>query len=156
MKKIEFDDLSEREIEIFNKAKETMKNAYAPYTNFKVGAAVLSKSGNIYSGCNVESVDLTLSTHAEMNAIDTMVAQGGKKIDKIIIVLSSNEEYAVPCGLCRQKILEFSDNDVEIIGINLMKNDDVKNIYRTSLKEVLPYSFGPEYLKGILKNDNAC
>ncbi len=146
MEKILFEDLNDIEKQMLEKAKAVMKNAYAPYSDFKVGASVLSEKGNIYAGCNVESVDLTLTTHAEMNAIDTMVAQGERKIKKILVVMYADSGYGMPCGLCRQKILEFADEKVEILGVNLNKNGDIQDIFRTDLKEILPYPFGTEYL----------
>jgi len=141
MEKICFNDLTDIEKQMFDKAKESFKNGYAPYSKFKVGASVLSAAGNIYSGCNVESVDYTLTTHAEMNAIDTMVSNGDRIINKILIFMDTSSEYAVPCGLCRQKILEFSEDDTEII---CMHSDG--NGHRTSIKELMPYVFKPEHI----------
>ena len=86
-------------------------------------------------------MDLTLTTHAEMNAIDTMVADGEKKIKKLLIVMASNSQYPMPCGLCRQKMHEFALSNMEIIGINLNKKHRIKNIFRTAIEEMLPYPF---------------
>ncbi len=147
MEKISFDDLSEIEKELINKAKAARENAYAPYSKFKVGAALFTDNGDIYSGCNVESVDFTLTTHAEMNAIDTMIANGGGKIKEIVVVMQADTGYGMPCGLCRQKILEFASDDTKIFGINLKFTGEIKDVFKTSIKEIMPFSFGPEYLK---------
>jgi len=147
MQKKEYKNLSREDKKLIDLAKKVRKNAYAPYSKFKVGAIVISKKGNIYSGCNVESVDYTLTTHAEMNAIDTMVANGDKEIKRIIIVMDCGKEIPVPCGLCRQKILEFSKNleKVEILTYSIKD----KFVYKFSLKELLPYAFEKFYLKNM-------
>ncbi|MBU1078366.1 MAG: cytidine deaminase [Spirochaetes bacterium] len=147
MEKITFEDLTDQEKELYAQAKAVRVNAYAPYSDFKVGASLLSSNENIFSGCNVESVDFTLTTHAEMNAIDTMVASGEQKIKTIVIVMEAESGYGMPCGLCRQKILEFALDNTAIFGINLDGKGEIRDIYKTSIKEVMPYSFGPEYLK---------
>ncbi|MDB4939592.1 MAG: Cytidine deaminase [Candidatus Doudnabacteria bacterium] len=104
-------------IELIEAAKKVRENAHSPISHFKVGAAVVGESGKIYSGCNVESVAFTNTTHGETNAIDTAIAAGEKKITKVLIVLDI-EEPAYPCALCRQKIAEFSDN-AEVIATTL-------------------------------------
>lgn len=147
MEQINFDQLSEQEKELYNQAKNVREKAYAPYSHFKVGAALLTDNNNIYSGCNVESVDYTLTTHAEMNAIDTMIAHGENRIKIIVIVMEAEEGYGMPCGLCRQKILEFALKDTLIYGINLDKNGDIRDINKTNIQEVMPFAFGPEYLQ---------
>ena len=102
---------------MFAIAKKARQNAHVPYSKFKVGAAVLTSNGKIYAGCNVENATYTLTTHAEMNVIDSAVAAGYQMIKKILIVVDAPEP-AFPCALCRQKIIEFSD-DTEIIATNL-------------------------------------
>ncbi len=148
MEKISIDDLSDVEKDLFKHAEKVRENAYTPYSNFKVGSALLSEKNKIYSGCNVESVDLTLTTHAEMNAIDTMIAHGEQKIKVIVIVMTADFGYGMPCGLCRQKILEFAMDDISIIGININIDGEIRDIFKTNIKELMPFSFGPEYLRG--------
>ena len=147
MKKVVFNDLKDIEKKMLDSAVKCRGNAYAPYSNFKVGAAVLSEKGNIYSGCNVESADLTLTTHAEMNAIDSMVSCGEKAIKEILIVMETDFGCSIPCGLCRQKILEFAAGKTEIIGVNLDKKGEIRSIYRTTINELLPHPFKSEYFK---------
>ena len=147
MEKITLTDLTDIEKKMLDKALISRNNGYAPYSDFKVGASLLSEKGNIYLGCNVESVDFTLTTHAEMNAIDAMITKGERKIKKILITMKADSGYGMPCGLCRQKMLEFALKDMEIIGVNLDKQDKIRDIYRTTIEEILPYPFGPEHLK---------
>lgn len=120
--------------ELINKAKESSKKAYAPYSEFKVGAALLMKSGKIYTGCNVEFSDY-LALHAEMNAIGTAVNNGEKDI-QVVIVYSYSSPPVLPCGSCRQKLNEFSllyEHDIEVIAVN-KKNEQIKMM----LSELLP------------------
>jgi cytidine deaminase len=125
---------------LFEAAKKARLNAHAPYSNFKVGAAVWTENGRMFSGCNVESATYTLTTHAEMNAIDSAVAAGDKKIKKILIV-TANSEPAVPCALCRQKIVEFSDN-AEVFYTNVRGDLKVSTI-----NELYPLAFTQKQLK---------
>lgn len=119
---------------LFELALRARKNAHAPISDYKVGAAVLTQNGTCYSGCNVESVTFNNSTHAEMNAIDTAVAAGEKVIHKIL-VLTDAKEPIYPCALCRQKIIEFGP-DAEIIAAN------TKGLFRaTSISELYPEAF---------------
>lgn len=140
MKKVELNQLSKKQIELIEAAIQVRKNAYAPYSKFKVGAAVLDENGNIHTGCNIESIDYTLTSHAEMVAIDTMVKSGCRNLKEIAIVLKSTA-YPVPCGLCRQKMVEFSNSDVSIICVNLDSDEQIKEIFSTSLSLLLPYAF---------------
>ena len=98
-------------------AKMAREKAYAPYSNFKVGAAVLTSNGKIFSGCNIENSSYGLSICAERAAIFNAVSSGYKKFTKIAVVTDS-EPPASPCGACRQVIFEFGD-DIEVIMANL-------------------------------------
>ena len=110
-------------------------NAYAPYSNFSVGAAILSESGKLFGGCNVENAAYPEGTCAEAGAISAMIAGGCKTIKEIYIV-SKSENIVSPCGGCRQKIREFSSDQTKIFLCN------IKWDYKLfSLKELLPFSF---------------
>ncbi|OGW06403.1 MAG: cytidine deaminase [Nitrospinae bacterium RIFCSPLOWO2_01_FULL_39_10] len=98
-------------------AKMAREKAYAPYSNFKVGAAVLTSNGKIFSGCNIENSSYGLSICAERAAIFNAVSSGYKKFTKIVVVTDS-EPPSSPCGACRQVIFEFGD-DIEVIMANL-------------------------------------
>lgn len=98
-------------------AKTAAKQAYAPYSQFKVGAVLLTKSGEIISGCNVENVSYGLSNCAERTAIFTAIAQGidPQSITKVVIYTPSEQVYS-PCGACRQVLAEFLAPDTDIIS----------------------------------------
>lgn len=124
--------------ELIEKAIEARDNSYSPYSKFKVGAAVATASGKIYSGCNVESASYGATVCAERVAACKAVSEGDRDIKAIAIVGSSN--YTFPCGICRQFLVEFGE-DIEVIVAN--SSDDFKVC---SLKELLPHSFGPSDL----------
>ena len=118
-------------------AKEASHKAYAPYSNFKVGACALYDSGNYYKGCNVENSSYGLSLCAERNALSTAIAAGeqGKLIK--LAVFSENTKMCTPCGACRQWIAEFSKgHNVEVI---MESQDSHCAIY--SINELLPLGF---------------
>ena len=120
--------------------KEAMNKAYVPYSNYPVGALIVTKNGNTYSGCNVENASYPLGNCAEAAAIASMVLAGEKNI-KMIYVMSQNDQGGCPCGGCRQRIREFSDIDTQVI---LCSPSGVQQ--RLLLAELLPNSFGPEHL----------
>ena len=120
--------------------KEAMNNAYVPYSKYPVGALIVTKNGNTYSGCNVENASYPLGNCAEAAAIASMVLAGEKNI-KMIYVMSQNDQGGCPCGGCRQRIREFSDIDTQVI---LCSPSGVQQ--RLLLADLLPNSFGPEHL----------
>ena len=101
--------------ELYAKAKKAAINAYAPYSHFKVGAALLCDSGNIYTGVNIENSSYGATICAERSALNAAVGAGEKKFIKIAVASSQGEAW--PCGICRQVLLEFSDknNPMKII-----------------------------------------
>ena len=112
-----------------------MLNAYAPYSNFSVGAATLSENDKLFGGCNAENAAYPEGTCAEAGAISAMIAGGCKTIKEIYIV-SKSENIVSPCGGCRQKIREFSSDQTKIFLCN------IKWDYKLfSLNELLPFSF---------------
>ena len=121
--------------------KEAMSKAYVPYSNYPVGALIVTDNGNTYSGCNVENASYPLGNCAEASAIASMVIGGEKKI-KTIYVMTKNDEGGIPCGGCRQRIREFSDENTQIM---MCSPDGVQQ--RINLSELLPNSFWPEHLK---------
>ncbi len=120
-------------------AKDAMKNSYAPYSNYNVGAALLTKNGNIYKGCNIENASYSVTNCAERTAIFSAIANGEKEFTAICVVGGKNGEitdYAMPCGVCRQALAEFCDADFKVyVGIS---EDEIKEF---TLGELLPYSF---------------
>jgi len=107
-------NVDEDTFEMWKLAVDVSQNAYCPYSNFPVGAAVLGDDGNIYYGCNVENVSYGLTICAERNAIFSAVANGCKKIKKIVLVATAGKNTG-PCGACRTVIDEFADGDIPVI-----------------------------------------
>lgn len=114
-------------------AKKVREHAYAPHSHFKVGAALLTRAGNVYVGCNVENASFGATTCAERNAIAAMVAAGERDL-QAIAVYAGTEAATFPCGICRQVIYEFS-GDARVIVVD---NDNVREVEISSL---LPEAF---------------
>ena len=117
---------------LYKAANIVKENAYAPYSKFKVGAAVRCSSGEVYSGCNVENASYGLTICAERAAIFSAVAAGHTDIKEVLIV--GSEEFLPPCGACRQVMQEFGVEKVHLSG-----RDGAIESY--SLKELLPLAF---------------
>jgi cytidine deaminase len=124
--------------QLLQKAISAKANAYAPYSHYQVGAAVLSDKGNIYAACNVENISFPCGTCAEAGAISAMVTAGDTKI-KSILITSNGKELVYPCGACLQRIAEFGDNDTIIYLANTQR---ICQEY--TLKNLLPYNFNEE------------
>ena len=125
---------------------EATKYAYVPYSNFKVGAAILAENGKIYTGCNIENASYSPTNCAERTAIFKAVSEGVTKFKKIAVVGGPNgnlENYCPPCGVCRQVISEFADEDFELI---LGTSENTYAVYNF-FEEVLPLSFTSKELK---------
>jgi cytidine deaminase (EC 3.5.4.5) len=119
--------------QLVEKAYEAMDFSYSPYSNFKVGAALLTKSGKVYTGCNVEIASFGATNCAERTAIFKAISEGEHDY-KAIAVVSSSKDFTYPCGICRQVIVEFS-KDIDII---VAKDYDYE-VYK--IEELLPKSF---------------
>ena len=125
---------------------EATKYAYVPYSNFKVGAAILAENGKVYTGCNIENASYSPTNCAERTAIFKAVSEGVTKFKKIAVVGGPNgnlENYCPPCGVCRQVISEFADKDFELI---LGTSENTYAVYNF-FEEVLPLSFTSKELK---------
>ena len=130
---------------LYTLAKKTQKNAHAPYSKFKVGAALLTHDGNMYAGCNVENASFGATVCAERTAIQTAVAaQGYFEIREIVVVTNSTPPWP-PCALCRQVISEFIGNSGRSLKIHAM-NLKGKSVEYT-FDELYPDSFTPKDLK---------
>ncbi len=130
--------------ELLISAKESMKKAYAPYSGFFVGAALLTEDGKVYTGCNIENASFSPTVCAERTAFFKAVSDGERKFLKIAVAGGKNGEIttgAAPCGVCRQVMREFCRDDFEILCLK----KDGYNKY--TLKELLPESFSPDNLK---------
>ena len=121
-------------------ATDARENAYAPYSNFRVGAAVEADNGDIYIGCNVESASYGLTVCAERVAIWKGISVGEKRFKQIAVVVDT-EELTPPCGVCRQIIWEFC-GDVPVILANLHGKSEA-----VMMSELLPRAFDSKFLK---------
>ena len=127
---------------LIQKAIDTIPFSYSPYSNFKVAAALLTKDGKIYTGCNIESASYTPSNCAERTAFFKAVSEGEYKFEAIAIVGGKHgklDDYCPPCGVCRQVMMEFC-NPKEFKVILAKSLDDYKEF---TLEEILPLGFGP-------------
>ena len=135
------------ESKLIELALEARDKAYTPYSHFNVGAALLTNSGKVYTGCNIENAAYTPSNCAERTAFFKAVSEGEKKFISIAIVggkasEKENLDFCSPCGVCRQVMMEFCD--YENFRIILGKSIDEYEVY--TLKELLPLGFGPDNL----------
>ena len=138
-----YEDINQTLVEA---AIEATKFAYVPYSNFKVGAAILADDGKIYTGCNIENASYSPTNCAERTAIFKAVSEGVTKFKKIAVVGGPNgnlENYCPPCGVCRQVISEFADEEFELILGTSKNTYAVYNFF----EEVLPLSFTAKELK---------
>ena len=126
---------------LFEAAKAIQANAYAPYSRFKVGAAIAAPSGRIFSGCNVENAAYPVGSCAEAGAISAMIAAGETRI-AAIVVMGEGDNLVTPCGGCRQRIREFASDDTII---HVAGPEGIRRSF--TLDELLPFSFGPDNLK---------
>lgn len=126
---------------LLDAAKAVREKAYAPYSNFKVGAAVRTVSGAIFVGCNVENVAYPEGTCAEAGAIAAMIAAGQSEITEVLVIADSPLPVS-PCGGCRQKLAEFSAANVQVTMTTLEGNSQV-----LSISELLPGAFVPAHMK---------
>lgn len=121
--------------EMHARAKAVRANAYAPYSNFSVGACIRTEDDTLIAGCNVENAAYPLAQCAEGAAVTAMVAAGYKKI-KSIAVIGSEDKLTPPCGGCRQKILEFANDDAQVFLC-----DDNGIVKTVTIGELIPLSF---------------
>ena len=127
---------------LIDTAIEQLKFSYTPYSNFKVGAALLTKSGKIYTGCNIENASYTPTNCAERTAFFKAVSEGVRDFQAICIVGGKDgklTEYTAPCGVCRQVMMEFCDP--KTFQIILAVDKERYEIY--TLEELMPLGFGP-------------
>lgn len=131
--------------ELIKKAMEMLKYSYSPYSNFRVGAALMTKKQTVYTGCNIENVAFGPSNCAERTAFFKAVSEGERDFEAIAIVGGKEgmiTDYCPPCGVCRQVMAEFCDPDA--FFVILAKSEDDYWIY--SLRELFPMGFTPEKL----------
>ncbi|GAB4156493.1 MAG: cytidine deaminase [Sphingomonadales bacterium] len=129
--------------QLFERAKAVRQRAYAPYSRFLVGAAILDDQGQVHVGCNVENAAFPQGACAEAGAIAAMVAGGGRKIARIAVVGGPDTLImTTPCGGCRQRIAEFASADTRILIM-----DETGAVRAFSIADLLPHGFGPDDLQ---------
>ena len=121
--------------EVIERALNVQQHSHAPYSTFKVGAAILTPSGDVFAGCNVENAAYPLGQCAEATAIGNMVSHGFSQIQAIVIA-SPNDDFCFPCGGCRQKIAEFAPNPTPVIMVT-----QSGKTHETTIGELLPNAF---------------
>lgn len=126
---------------LFSAARAVQPRAHAPYSRFRVGAALLADDGLVYAGCNVENAAYPSGTCAEQSAISAMIAGGGRRI-VALVVFGEGEELVTPCGACRQRIREFAEPEMPVA---IAGPEGIRA--RFSLSVLLPASFGPANLR---------
>ncbi|MBQ8869224.1 MAG: cytidine deaminase [Oscillospiraceae bacterium] len=124
---------------------KAMENSYSPYSSCKVGAALLTKSGKVYTGCNIENASFTPTVCAERTAFFKAISEGEKEFEKIAV--AGGKDGVVtgafsPCGVCRQVMSEFCSPDFEILIVKGEESFD-----KVKLSDLLPYSFKKENVK---------
>ena len=131
----------EQQRALLQAARAARLNAYAPYSKFRVGAAVLDEQGQVHAGCNVENAAYPQGVCAEAAALSAMVLGGGRRATALLVV-GEGPNRVTPCGGCRQKLREFASPDTPVLVA------DGQGMQRWfTLEELLPHSFGPEHLE---------
>lgn len=130
-----------KEKELLNEALKAREFAYVPYSKFKVGAALISKDGQIFHGCNIENASYSMTNCAERTALFKAYSDGITEFDTLVVT-ADTEGPVSPCGACRQVISELCDADMEVILTNL-KGD----VQRITVKDLLPGAFSPKDLE---------
>ncbi|NBG89320.1 cytidine deaminase [Isachenkonia alkalipeptolytica] len=126
--------------ELIRKALEAQKMAYVPYSEFPVGAAVLTSTGKVFTGCNIENASFGATNCAERTALFKAISEGEKDF-KTIAIVGDPEAFTAPCGICRQVLVEFG-LDITVI---LAKSEEEYQTY--TMEEILPLSFTPKDLE---------
>lgn len=132
------------DFELMKAAAKARENSYSPYSGFRVGAALLTKSGKVYTGCNVENAAFTPTNCAERTAVFKAVSEGEREFSAIAIVggkADGLDPLCAPCGVCRQVLAEFCEGDFRILL------GTPENVSALTLKELLPLSFGKNNLE---------
>lgn len=129
--------------QLWQAARAAHARAYAPYSRYSVGAALLDEHGVIHSGCNVENAAYPQGWCAETSALSALVMSGARRVRGVLVV-GTGGAWITPCGGCRQKLREFCDPDTTIVSANLEAIGPVH-----CMEQLLPHSFGPDHLKDL-------
>lgn len=129
------------EKELIKEAAKARENAYVPYSKFKVGAALLTKDGRVFHGCNIENAAYSVTNCAERTALFKAYSEGETQFERLVVIADTDRPVP-PCGACRQVISELCDPDMEVVLTNLGGE-----IQKTTVAELLPGAFSPKDLK---------
>lgn len=129
--------------DLLKQARDVQARAYAPYSNFKVGCVVVTTEGAVFSGCNVENASYGLTICAEVSAVASLVASLGAASIQQVLVIGSGAQVCMPCGRCRQFLIEHAATDAEITCLNV----DATRSKTLLLADLLPHSFGRQDLE---------
>ena len=135
--------------ELLTEAKKARLKSYAPYSKFQVGAALLTKDGKVYHGCNIENAAYTPTNCAERTAVFKAVSEGEREF-RAIAVCGDAEEYLAPCGVCRQVLLEFTEPE-KFVVLMAAKSGEYRKM---TLAELLPASFSKSDLSAASDGKN--
>lgn len=124
---------------LFKAAKTVLTKAYAPYSKFRVGAALVDEKGQLHVGCNVENASYGATVCAERSAISAMIGQGGRRVQALLVL---TEKGTSPCGICRQVLAEFMEPEAPIL---IAGKKGLLQAY--TIQDLLPDSFGPKNLR---------
>ena len=145
--RISENDLTPIERQLVAAARAIRPRAYAPYSQYRVGAAVADSDGTIHVGANMEGADYTLTVHAEQHAMNAMRLATDAKAVALAFAVQSPSPSPSPCGVCRQRIREFAGSlQMPIVAVSLDEHLAIERLNRYPFDELLPYSFGPENL----------
>ena len=125
--------------ELLAAARDATENAYVPYSEYEVGAALLTADGEVFTGCNIENANYSNSLHAEEVAVGKAVAAGHDAFQKLVVT-SGERDAVTPCGMCRQTLAEFCDDDVPVLC------DDGDGFERYTIGELIPDTISPATL----------
>lgn len=133
-------NLEEKYLKLYNEAVKAYENSYSPYSNFKVGASLLTKDGNIFIGTNVENRSFGLTNCAERSSLFNAYSNGYRKDDiEVLLIVGNTDKPISPCGACRQVINELMNKDSLVVLTNLNKK-----MIECKVSDLLPYSFEEE------------
>jgi cytidine deaminase len=135
--------------ELLARARTALEAAYVPYSDYPVGAAIRTGDGTVFTGCNVENANYSNSLHAEEVAVAEAVAAGYRSFDRLAVA-SGARDGVTPCGMCRQTLAEFCDDDLVVV---CDEGDGATAVY--TLGELLPATIGPETLEAAERMDDA-
>lgn len=137
--------MEDKYLNLINQAFEIRKNAYTPYSNYNVGAALLCKNGKVYTGCNIENGAYSPGICAERTAFAEAVKNGEREFEAIAIVTGARDadvyEMSSPCGVCRQFMSEFCDDDFKIIMTEMTRDGKLLNSDILTMDQILPHRF---------------